>query len=65
LPDLETEAVVFRDRSLSGRVFQYVFLDATHCKAQADHRMMFQAVGVATRVAADAHREMRGLSRRQ
>jgi putative transposase len=58
--DLDTEVAVFRDRSLSGQRFPYVFLDAAYCKARVDHRVVSQAVLVATGVAADGHREVLG-----
>jgi len=37
-----------------------VFLDATYCKARVDHRVVSQAVVVATGVAADGRREVLG-----
>lgn len=46
----------FRDRSLAGQPFPYVFLDATYCKARVNHRVVSQAVVVA----ADGHREVLG-----
>ena len=58
--DLDTEVAAFRDRSLAGQPFPYVFLDATYCKARVDHRVVSQAVVVATGVAADGHREVLG-----
>jgi transposase-like protein len=58
--DLDTEVAAFRDRPLSGQAFRYVFLDATYCKARVDHRVVSQAVVVATGVAADGHREVLG-----
>ena len=58
--DLDTEVAAFRDRSLAGQAFRYVFLDATYCKARVDHRVVSQAVVVATGVAADGHREVLG-----
>jgi putative transposase len=58
--DLDTEVAAFRDRSLAGQGFPYVFLDATYCKARVDHRVVSQAVVVATGVAADGHREVLG-----
>jgi putative transposase len=58
--DLDTEVAAFRDRSLAGQAFRYVFLDATYCKARAGHRVVSQAVVVATGVAADGHREVLG-----
>src|SRR6266550_5636998 len=45
-PDVEVAA--FRDRSLGEQPFRYVFLDATYCKARVDHRVVSQAVVVAT-----------------
>ncbi len=60
--DLDAEVAVFRDRSLAGQPFPYVFLDATYCKARVSHRVVSQAVVVATGVAADGHREVLGLS---
>lgn len=58
--DLDTEVAAFRDRSLKEQGFRYVFLDATYCKARVDHRVVSQAVVVATGVAADGHREVLG-----
>jgi transposase-like protein len=58
--DLDTEVAVFRDRTLAGQPFPYVFLDATYCKARVNHRVVSQAVVVATGVAADGHREVLG-----
>jgi putative transposase len=58
--DLDTEVAAFRDRSLAGQPFRYVFLDATYCKARVDHRVVSQAVVVATGVTADGHREVLG-----
>jgi putative transposase len=58
--DLDTEVAAFRDRSLSQAAFPYVFLDATYCKARVNHRVVSQAVVVATGVAADGHREVLG-----
>ena len=58
--ELDTEVAAFRDRPLAGQPFRYVFLDATYCKARVDHRVVSQAVVVATGVAADGHREVLG-----
>jgi putative transposase len=58
--DLDTEVAAFRDRSLAQMPFPYVFLDATYCKARVNHRVVSQAVVVATGVAADGHREVLG-----
>jgi transposase-like protein len=58
--DLDGEVAAFRDRSLAGQGFPYVFLDATYCKARVNHRVVSPAVVVATGVAADGHREVLG-----
>ena len=58
--ELDVEVAAFRDRSLSDQPFRYVFLDATYCKARVDHRVVSQAVVVATGVAADGRREVLG-----
>ncbi len=47
-----------RPRTLSS--FPYVFLDATYCKARVNHRVVSQAVVIATGVAADGRREVLG-----
>jgi putative transposase len=54
--ELDVEVAGFRDRSLADQPFRYVFLDATYCKARVDHRVVSQAVVVATGVAADGRR---------
>ena len=54
--DLDTEVAAFRDRPLSEQAFPYVFLDATYCKARVNHRVVSQAVVIATGVAADGRR---------
>lgn len=58
--ELDVEVAVFRDRSLADQPFRYLFLDATYCKARVDHRVVSQAVVVATGVAADGRREVLG-----
>jgi putative transposase len=58
--ELDVEVTAFRDRSLAEQPFRYVFLDATYCKARVDHRVVSQAVVVATGVAADGRREVLG-----
>src|SRR5919112_2644917 len=60
--ELDVEVAAFRDRSLAGQPFPYVFLDATYCKARVDHRVVSQAVVVATGVAADGRREVLGFA---
>src|SRR4029077_2397439 len=58
--DLDTEVAAFRDRPLTEQRFPYVFLDATYCKARVNHRVVSQAVVIATGVAADGRREVLG-----
>lgn len=61
--DLDEEVGTFRDRSLAGTAFPYVFLDATYCKARvgaAGGRVCSQAVVIATGVSADGRREVLG-----
>ncbi len=50
----------FRERPLDDQRFPYVFLDATYCKARVNHRVVSQAVVIATGVAADGRREVLG-----
>lgn len=57
---LDEEVAEFRDRSLTGAAFPYVFLDATYCKARVGRRVVSQAVVIATGVRADGHREVLG-----
>jgi len=58
--DLDTEVAAFGDRALAGLAFRYVFLDAAYRKARVNHRVVSQAVVVATGVAAGGHREVLG-----
>ncbi|GAB3908754.1 hypothetical protein GCM10027612_83450 [Microbispora bryophytorum subsp. camponoti] len=58
--DLDNEVAAFRDRPLSHTAFPYVFLDATYCKARVNHRVVSQAVVIATGVSADGRREILG-----
>jgi len=58
--DLDTEVALFRDRPLSHTAFPYVFPDATYCKARVNHRVVSQAVVIATGVSADGRREILG-----
>jgi len=58
--ELDVEVTAFRDRSLIEQPFRYMFLDATYCRARVDHRVVSQAVVVATGVAADGRREVLG-----
>ena len=38
--DLDGEVSAFRDRSLAGQSFPYVFVDATYCKARVNRRVV-------------------------
>jgi putative transposase len=38
--DLDGEVSAFRDRSLAGQAFPYVFVDATYCKARVNRRVV-------------------------
>src|SRR3954467_7304949 len=58
--DLDAEVASFRDRSLAGIGYPYVFLDATYCKARVNRRVVSQAVVIATGVTADGRREVLG-----
>jgi putative transposase len=60
--DLDSEVAAFRDRSLAGQVFPYVFVDATYCKARVNRRVVAQAVVVATGVCSDGRREVLGFA---
>ncbi len=60
--DLDSEVSAFRDRSLAGQVFPYVFVDATYCKARVNRRVVAQAVVVATGVCGDGRREVLGFA---
>jgi putative transposase len=59
--DLDGEVAAFRDRSLAGQSFPYIFVDATDCKARVNRRVVYQAVVVATGVCGDGRREVLGL----
>jgi putative transposase len=58
--DLDIEVSAFRDRTLAETVYPYVFLDATYCKARVNHRVVSQAVVIATGVTGDGRREVLG-----
>jgi putative transposase len=60
--DLDGEVSAFRDRSLAGQSFPYVFVDATYCKARVNRRVVAQAVVVATGVCGDGRREVLGFA---
>lgn len=59
---LDAEVAVFRGRRLDHTVFPYVFLDATYCKARVDHRIVSQAVVIATGVSRTGDREILGFA---
>ena len=60
--DLDAEVAAFRERDLSAQAYPYVFLDATYVKARVNHRVVSQAVVVATGVRADGWREVLGFA---
>jgi putative transposase len=60
--DLDGEVSAFRDRSLAGQSFPYIFVDATYCKARVNRRVVAQAVVVATGVCGDGRREVLGFA---
>jgi putative transposase len=60
--DLDQEVSAFRDRSLAGQQFPYVFVDATYCKARVNRRVVSQAVVIATGVCGDGRREVLGFA---
>ena len=60
--DLDQEVAAFRDRSLAGQSFPYVFVDATYCKARVNRRVVAQAVVIATGVCGDGRREVLGFA---
>jgi putative transposase len=60
--DLDAEVSAFRDRSLAGQTFPYIFVDATYCKARVNRRVVAQAVVVATGVCGDGRREVLGFA---
>jgi transposase-like protein len=71
--ELDADVTTFRDRSLAGQAYPYVFLDATYCHARVGGeqgspgggrggRVVSQAVVIATGVAADGRREVLGFA---
>ncbi|RRR81760.1 IS256 family transposase [Streptomyces sp. RP5T] len=58
--ELDAELTAFKERPLDHTVFPYVFLDATYCKARVNHRIVSQAVVIATGISATGHREILG-----
>ncbi|MEU7061548.1 IS256 family transposase [Streptomyces sp. NPDC046197] len=59
--ELDGELTAFKERPLDHTVFRYVFLDATYCKARVNHRIVSQAVVMATGISVSGHREILGL----
>lgn len=59
--DLDDQLEVFRTRPLDHTRFPYVYLDATYVKARVDHRIVSQAVVIATGVTEDGGREVLGV----
>ena len=59
---LDQEVAAFRDRPLSHIAFPYIYLDATYCKTRVDHRIVSQAVVIATGISADGRREVLGFA---
>ena len=59
---LDAEINEFKNRTLDHTSFPYVFLDATYCKARVNHRIVSQAVVIATGVNATGIREIIGFA---
>ncbi len=59
--ELDEQLEVFRTRPLDHTRFPYVYLDATYVKARVDHRIVSQAVVIATGVTEDGGREVLGV----
>jgi putative transposase len=57
---LDADVAAWRTRTLDHIAFPYVFLDATYCKVRLNHRIVSQAVVIATGVSADGRREVLG-----
>ncbi|MFJ7200673.1 MULTISPECIES: IS256 family transposase [unclassified Streptomyces] len=58
---LDEQLEVFRTRPLDHIRFPYLFLDATYVKARVEHRIVSQAVVIATGVTEDGGREVLGV----
>ncbi len=52
------DLTAFKGRSLDHTVFPYVFPDATYCEARVNHRIVSQAVVIATGISAAGLREI-------
>jgi putative transposase len=59
--DLDEQLDAFRMRPLDHIRFPYLFLDATYVKARVDHRIVSQAIVIATGVTQDGGREVVGV----
>jgi transposase-like protein len=59
--DLDEQLEAFRTRPLDHIRFPYLFLDATYVKARVDHRIVSQAIVIATGVTQDGGREVVGV----
>lgn len=59
--DLDEQLDAFRTRPLDHTRFPYVYLDATYVKARVDHRIVSQAVVIATGVTEGGGREVLGV----
>ncbi|MFC7900481.1 IS256 family transposase [Streptomyces griseoincarnatus] len=59
--DLDEQLEAFRARPLDHIRFPYLFLDATYVKARVDHRIVSQAIVIATGVTQDGGREVVGV----
>ncbi|WP_406392029.1 IS256 family transposase [Streptomyces sp. NBC_00882] len=60
--DLDEELSIFRDRPLDHTRFPYIYLDATYCKVRVNHRIVSQAVIIATGITEDGGREVLGIT---
>jgi putative transposase len=58
---LDEQLDAFRTRPLDHIRFPYLYLDATYVKARVDHRIVSQAVVIATGVTEDGGREVLGI----
>lgn len=58
---LDEQVAAFRTRSLEGKAYPYVWLDALYVKCREDGRIANVAVVVATGVTDDGHREVLGV----
>lgn len=56
--ELDEPLTAFRTRPLDHTRFPYLCLDATYCKARVNHRIVSQAVVIATGITGDGGREV-------